>query len=44
MGGMVLETSMTEIITRVEEQNKLEKQEVIIAYVMSVILKEQFII
>lgn len=28
MGGMVLETNMTEIITRVEEQNKLEKQEV----------------
>ena len=28
MGGMVLETNMTEIITRIEEQNKLEKQEV----------------
>ena len=28
MGGMVLETSMTEIITRTEEQNRLEKQEV----------------
>lgn len=28
MGGMVLETSMTEIITRIEEQNKIEKQEV----------------
>ncbi|KAH7945240.1 hypothetical protein HPB49_008572 [Dermacentor silvarum] len=27
MGGMVLETSMTEIITRIEEQNKIEKQE-----------------
>ncbi|GFO40583.1 Ap-3 complex subunit sigma [Plakobranchus ocellatus] len=27
MGGMVLETNMTEIITRIEEQNKLEKQE-----------------
>ncbi|KAF0307536.1 AP-3 complex subunit sigma-2 [Amphibalanus amphitrite] len=27
MGGMVLETSMTEIITRTEEQNRLEKQE-----------------
>lgn len=27
MGGMVLETSMTEIITRTDEQNKLEKQE-----------------
>jgi hypothetical protein len=29
MGGMVLETNMTEILTRVEEQNKLEKDEVI---------------
>ena len=29
MGGMVLETNMTEIITRIEEQNKLEKSEVI---------------
>lgn len=28
MGGMVLETNMIEIITRIEEQNKLEKQEV----------------
>ena len=30
MGGMVLETNMTEILTRIEEQNKLEKQEVCI--------------
>ena len=28
MGGMVLETNMTEIITRIEEQNKMEKSEV----------------
>ena len=28
MGGMVLETNMTEILTRIEEQNKLEKEEV----------------
>ena len=28
MGGMVLETNMTEILTRVDDQNKLEKQEV----------------
>lgn len=28
MGGMVVETNMTEIITRIEEQSKLEKQEV----------------
>lgn len=29
MGGMVLETNMNEILTRIEDQNKLEKQEVI---------------
>jgi AP-3 complex subunit sigma len=28
MGGMVLETNMTEIMLRIEEQNKLEKEEV----------------
>jgi len=28
MGGMVLETNMSEITTRIDEQNKLEKQEV----------------
>ena len=28
MGGMVLETNMTEILSRIEEQNKLEKEEV----------------
>jgi len=28
MGGMVLETNMTEIITRIDEQSKLEKSEV----------------
>jgi AP-3 complex subunit sigma len=28
MGGMVLETNMNEILTRIEEQNKLEKEEV----------------
>lgn len=30
MGGMVLETNMNEILTRIEDQNKLEKQEVIL--------------
>nr|CAI5825004.1 unnamed protein product [Callosobruchus analis] len=30
MGGMVLETNMTEILTRIEEQNKMEKQEVLV--------------
>ena len=29
MGGMVLETNMTEILTHIEAQNKIEKQEVI---------------
>ena len=27
LGGMVLETSMSEIIARIDEQSKLEKQE-----------------
>lgn len=30
MGGLALETSMAEIIMRFEEQEKLEKQEVIL--------------
>ena len=28
MGGMVLETNMSEIIARIEEQTRIEKQEV----------------
>ena len=28
MGGMVLETNMSEILTHIEAQNKIEKQEV----------------
>jgi len=32
MGGMVLETNMTEIFTRVDQQNKLERQEVMVKY------------
>jgi len=28
MGGMVLETNMNEILARIEDQNKIEKQEV----------------
>ena len=32
MGGMVLETNMTEILLRIEEQNKIAKEEVIIAF------------
>lgn len=34
MGGMVLETNMTEILTRIEDQNKLEKQEVMFLCVL----------
>lgn len=34
MGGMVLETNMTEILIRIEEQNKMEKQEVSYFYNM----------
>ena len=33
MGGMVLETNMTEILLRIEEQNKIAKEEVIIAFI-----------
>ena len=33
MGGMVLETNMTEIITRIEEQAKVERQEVTRAFI-----------
>lgn len=36
MGGMVLETNMTEILTRIEDQNKLEKQEVSIKCKMAI--------
>lgn len=32
MGGMVLETNMTEILSRIEDQNKLEKQEVCVGH------------
>ena len=33
MGGMVLETNMSEIMLRIEEQNKIEKEEVENIYV-----------
>lgn len=39
MGGMVLETNMTEILSRIEEQNKLEKQEV-----WSIFIYQEFLI
>jgi AP-3 complex subunit sigma len=39
MGGMVLETNMTEILTRIEDQNKLEKQEVRLITVFYLIIK-----
>ena len=32
MGGMVLETNMSEIMLRIEEQNKIEKEEVRVDY------------
>ena len=34
MGGMVLETNMSEIMLRIEEQNKIEKEEVENIYVI----------
>jgi len=37
MGGMVLETNMSEILTRIEDQNKLEKQEVSISFVILIL-------
>lgn len=42
MGGMVLETNMNEILTRIEDQNKLEKQEVKI-YVVKLLVVVGFI-
>ena len=42
MGGMVLETNMTEILTRIEEQNKLEKSEVIISPYYFLLLSSLF--
>ena len=35
MGGMVLETNMSEIMLRIEEQNKIEKEEVRVAFSLS---------
>lgn len=32
MGGMVLETNMLEILTRIQEQDKIEKQEVSVSH------------
>lgn len=34
MGGMVLETNMTEILTHIEAQNKIEKTEVCIDFII----------
>ena len=34
MGGMVLETNMSEILTHIEAQNKLEKSEVILSTII----------
>lgn len=38
MGGMVLETNMSEILTHIEAQNKLEKSEVSEFVVLSIVL------
>jgi len=35
MGGMVLETNMSEILTHIEAQNKIEKQEVNLSFLLS---------
>lgn len=37
MGGMVLETNMSEIMLRIEEQNKIEKEEVMRVYLFTYI-------
>ena len=43
MGGMVLETNMTEIMLRIEEQNKMEKEEVkLINVILIVFIKLLF--
>lgn len=39
MGGMVLQTNMTDILARIEEQNKLVKQEVSCLYMFWVNFK-----
>jgi len=41
MGGIVLETNMTEILHRIEEQNKIEKQEVRI-FLIPILFKNYF--
>ena len=38
MGGMVLETNMNDILTRIEEQNKIEKEEV--RYLLNYVLPQ----
>ena len=42
MGGMVLETNMTEILLRIEEQNKIAKEEVIRTINQSDIIKIEY--
>ena len=39
MGGMVLETNMSEIMLRIEEQNKIEKEEVRVDFSLIPIFK-----
>jgi hypothetical protein len=42
MGGMVLETNMTEIMTRINEQEKLEKEEVRSPYIRNIISEKRY--
>ena len=46
MGGMVLETNMSEIMLRIEEQNKIEKEEVrlnfLLIYLKDLMSNESF--
>ena len=42
MGGMVLETNMSEITSRIDEQNKIEKQEVSQTNIVSINIGHNF--
>ena len=44
MGGMVLETNMSEIMLRIEEQGKIEKEEVTTLYWIIEIIIDKFVI
>lgn len=40
MGGMVLQTNMSDILARIEDQNKIVKQEVILLNLYIIVLRE----